>query len=395
MNRPLTIAVNAVGPRNVKEIIHSFAGAAMQTGSGTDKLQTIQGLRALAALLVVFQHALLTVIGTAAAPGSPFYGIVVSTGDNGVFLFFAISGFIMMYTSRNSFGEAGAPRRFIAKRLLRIVPLYWLCMGIYALKLAAQQNAPALPELLKSFAFIPYQNAEGFFHPVYPLGWTLNYEMLFYAIFAVTLVLSYRAATVVVISVMLALVAAGQWMSADQAGDIAFYYTRPIMLYFVLGIVVFLIYDALKERHLIDIGSGSRFAAFLFLVAVALPLLAGLTGIILSAYAVFAAIFLLLTYATIGRPTGSWNGPAWRLVLLLGEASFSIYLTHSFVMGPMGRIWSALHLPEGLWWLFCAGALVGASIFGVLTYLFVEKPLTRLAKSIFSPQSRTSGVSAG
>ncbi len=367
----------------------------MQITSGNEKLQTIQGLRALAALLVVFQHALLTIIGSAAAPGSPFYGIVVSTGDNGVFLFFAISGFIMMYTSRGKFGKPGAPRRFIAKRLLRIVPLYWLCMGIYALKLAAQQNAPALPDLVKSFAFIPYQNAEGFFHPVYPLGWTLNYEMLFYAIFAVSLVLSYRLATALVISLMLALVAAGQWLGADQSNAMAYYYTRPIMLYFVLGIIVFLAYDALKERQLLDIGSGNRFALFLVIVAVAAPLLAGVTGIILSPYAVFLAISLLLAYATIGQPSGRWDGLAWRTVLLLGEASFSIYLTHSFVLGPMGRVWSALHLPESMWWLFCGGALVGAAIFGVLTYLFVEKPLTRVTRAIFYPQPRLPGVSAG
>ncbi len=367
----------------------------MRVTSSNEKLQTIQGLRALAALLVVFQHALLTIIGSAAAPESPFYGIVVSTGDNGVFLFFAISGFIMMYTSRGKFGETGASRRFIAKRLLRIVPLYWLCMGIYALKLAAQQNPPVLPDLVRSFAFIPYQNAEGFFHPVYPLGWTLNYEMLFYVIFAVSLFLSYRLATVLVISLMLALVAAGQWWGADPSSALGYYYTRPVLLYFVLGVIVFLVYDALKERHPVDIASGNCFALFLLIAAAAAPLLAGMTGVILSHYAVFLAIFLLLSYAAIGRPSGNWDGLPWRTVMLLGEASFSIYLTHSFVLGPMGRIWKALHLPDGLWWLFCGGALVGAAVFGVLTYLFVEKPLIRLTTSIFSPQRRPAGVSAG
>jgi exopolysaccharide production protein ExoZ len=359
------------------------------------KLQTIQGLRALAALLVVFQHALLTIIGGAASPGSPYYGMVVSTGDNGVFLFFAISGFIMMYTSRNDFTEPGAPRRFFVKRLLRIVPLYWLCMGIYALKLAAQQTPPALPELLKSFAFIPYENAEGLYHPVYPLGWTLNYEMLFYAIFAVSLLLSYRVAIGFVVASLLALVAAGQFMGEALTNPLAVYYTRPVVLYFVAGIGVFLLYDALKGRRVISLGSGNAYLAFLLAVAAAGPLLASIFGIILSPYAVFLAVFLLMAHASLGDADGRWDGAGWRTVFLLGEASFSIYLTHSFVLGPMGRIWNMLQMPESLWWLFCASALVGASILGVLTYHFVERPLMRLTKSLFARPAKVSGASAG
>lgn len=65
-----------------------------------------------------------------------------------------------------------------------------------------------------------------------------------------------------------------------------------------------------------------------------------------------------------------------RLAVLLGEASFSIYLTHSFVVGPVGRIW-ARYFEIGSWPFAVLVLIVLCSVFGILVYRIVETPLTR------------------
>ncbi|MET0430390.1 MAG: acyltransferase, partial [Microvirga sp.] len=89
------------------------------------KLVHVQVLRALAALSVAFlhaQHDALTLAGRA--------GTVLALPDRlpwmaGVDVFFVISGFIMVYSSRDLFARPGGPAVFLARRVARVVPLYW------------------------------------------------------------------------------------------------------------------------------------------------------------------------------------------------------------------------------------------------------------------------------
>jgi exopolysaccharide production protein ExoZ len=128
------------------------------------QLKSIQILRAAAALGVLLDHAgrWLDV-----AP-------IVDIGAAGVDLFFVISGFIMVYTSERLFGQTGAPQRFLARRIIRIVPLYWTLTAFAALVLFGFG-----PNTLGSYLFIPTHRG-----PILTVGWTLNYEMMFYSLFA-------------------------------------------------------------------------------------------------------------------------------------------------------------------------------------------------------------------
>jgi len=125
-------------------------------------LQSIQVLRALAALLVVFAH---------------FEYIKPAVGGFGVDIFFIISGFIMAYIVNKSADS------FLYRRIIRIVPLYYamtfLAAGLYLAKPSWFRSLILTPATLaKSLLFIPYQIKDS--GPVLTLGWTLNYEMFFY-----------------------------------------------------------------------------------------------------------------------------------------------------------------------------------------------------------------------
>src|SRR5262245_61954213 len=94
-------------------------------------LTSVQALRALAALLVLVGHTVSNINRAAAATGAPTPAIVHLPGGFGVDLFFAISGFIMVVSSEQLFGLPGAGRTFLERRLVRIVPLYWLATLAY------------------------------------------------------------------------------------------------------------------------------------------------------------------------------------------------------------------------------------------------------------------------
>ena len=107
-------------------------------------------------------------------------------GGAGVDIFFVISGFIMVYTTMD---REITPWSFMADRIARIVPAYWAAtLGVFFLALVApsllQTSHMQWGELFKSLVFVPFRKANGLVQPVLFVGWTLNYEMFFYLMFA-------------------------------------------------------------------------------------------------------------------------------------------------------------------------------------------------------------------
>ena len=158
---------------------------------GGRSLQGLQVLRAVAALGVVFHHLPIFLEGKLGLTG-----VVppLLLGAAGVDLFFVISGFIMVYSSEPLFGRPHAPRVFLLRRLSRIVPLYWAATSFllgYLLLVGVAFVRVNLPwdVILTSYAFIPFPRRDGLMMPVLNVGWTLNYEMFFYLVFAAAILL--------------------------------------------------------------------------------------------------------------------------------------------------------------------------------------------------------------
>src|ERR1700730_16181483 len=137
---------------------------------------SVQALRAIAALAVVLCHA------------DQIHRWLLGLKDpypleqlaSGVDLFFVISGFVMVYSSRDLFAVKGAARTFFTRRVARIVPPYWAVMVIAIPLMALPSDWRSL---LGSYLFIPYRAPGDNIVPVYGVGWTLNFEMFFYALF--------------------------------------------------------------------------------------------------------------------------------------------------------------------------------------------------------------------
>lgn len=334
-------------------------------------IRNIQVLRALAAFLVVFVHVdlLLATVGL-----RPF-------GFGGVDLFFVISGFIMVYVTK---GRPTTPVSFMRQRILRIVPIYWvMTLGLFLLAMVKpdllQTTKANLADLLKSLFFIPYQRADLTVRPFLFVGWTLNYEMFFYVVFSVALTAGrYLRGILGVMIALTALVVFGAVFKPQQL-HLAFY-SQPIVLEFVIGMLIALTVERIPSRapapaaRILALGCG----VLAFVGLAVLPILSPKLPSLLTA-GIPAAIVL---YAAVALERWGWSVRN-RWILILGDASYVIYLSHPFVTQVASKVAMRFLHPQGLltWGLLALTlALVGAA--GVCLHFAVERPLSKLARRL-------------
>jgi exopolysaccharide production protein ExoZ len=120
-------------------------------------------------------------------------------GQVGVDIFFVISGFIMYFVHRGDFARPGMVKRFFLRRLVRVVPTYWLLttltvVGLVLLPGLFNSRTTDWGWITASYLFVPWQSPAGDISPPVGPGWTLNYEMYFYVIFGSLLLMPRRVA---------------------------------------------------------------------------------------------------------------------------------------------------------------------------------------------------------
>ncbi len=348
------------------------------------KLDSIQVLRAVAALLVIFCHGAGEILANHASVSPGVWQFINAKGLFGVDLFFVVSGFVMMHIIADKPTGATAAMRFVSERVLRIVPLYWtttLLSVFVGLVLPAlkHKNAYSVVYVLRSLFFIPSTNpSTGAPEPVLGLGWTLNYEMFFYVLIGLLLVLGVRRVFMAVLALFATLVVLGQVLAPEDI--VLRSWTHSIILEFGYGA---LLAQALRKGWCI--GAYARLALLVAGVAgwlVAAPSNADfvLRGVVwgLPAMAIFAA-------ATLGRTAPSYP----RSLSLIGDASYSLYLTHLFVMRVCSLI--VWHLPVApvlqiiIFMLVFPAAAIGVSI---LSYRKFELPTMRMGREFLKARQR-------
>ncbi|MEP7210318.1 MAG: acyltransferase [Alphaproteobacteria bacterium] len=285
-----------------------------------DHLVSIQVLRAFAALAVVAFHLSVSWREDFGLTSQPQPALLA--GAYGVDVFFVISGFIMSYTTAQA--HQRSPGRFMFKRLARIVPLYWtMTLAIFVFATLAPHAFHAVTsstaELLKSLFFFPYERTDGEVKPILFVGWTLNYEMFFYAVFAVSLLISRRFYLVITIAAIAGLSALGPFV---HGGILASFYTNGLMLEFVWGCLLFLAFDRWPKTlaalsPIWIVGVVLVLAQNNFEPGRLRPFEVGLPAVMIVG----------------GIVGGSMrDGPLRRTFARIGDASYSLYLGHPYVI---------------------------------------------------------------
>ena len=343
------------------------------------QIEPIQILRAIAALTVVVGHAQTEALVAAAKHGAAFSPSHLLPWGAGVDLFFAISGFIMVVASERLFAAPGGAGTFVARRLKRIVPLYWLATTLYvAIEFATRKHVGGL-DLAASYLFWPRDvYGDGVPRPIYALGWTLQYEMLFYALFAAFIALPRRRCVLAVAMVLAAGVAAGRSWPLP-AGPLAFW-TQPIVLEFAFGMAI-----GLAWREGLRLPTWAR--AALTVAAIAALAFDGLDaahkavtwitptdGTRVLAWGVPTAV--LVAAAALGKRSGSPR--ALVGLVALGDASYALYLVHPFVVLTLMRLYAAAGLAGPLgYWPFVGASLALAITAALAVHRWIELPAAR------------------
>lgn len=330
------------------------------------KINSIQYLRAVAVLLVVAFHCSTRLEDNLAPQVIEFLRV----GNGGVDLFFVISGFIMWTISAE---RPPTPGDFFLRRMTRIIPVYWimtsLWVAIAAVGLAAWVKLQ--PEhLLKSYLFIPHFSPEypGRIYPVLVPGWTLVYEMFFYALFALCLFLPKRARLGGLCGALLALVMAGPLLR--PTGAVMMTYTHPLLLEFMAGVLIAALWRARK----LPTGAAAGGLLLLGLAGFALSPLTGLEEA--KGRVIMWGVPAVLVIA--GALGSAWMQKKQGLLLAIGNASYSIYLCHIILITFLAKVWSRIPalahgMTGGL--LFFAVGITLACAGGWMVYRFLEQPL--------------------
>ena len=327
----------------------------------------IQMLRAIAALMVVAHHATIML----GQRNHMFIGNWLN-GASGVDLFFIISGFVMTISSAPLRSAVHPARTFLARRLERVVPMYWI---VTTVKVVVLLLVPALGlnvmgsarHVLDSYLFVPSYNPQGAMEPVVVVGWTLDYEMGFYLLFA--LALASRIKPVWVLAPTLVGLAVWRLVHAP-VGPVPFeFFQNTLLLEFLFGVLLGL---ALPHVRRVPWPAG-----LLLLVCGLLPLFLWWQPSVSVARGLMWGLPALAVVAGAISIEKRWGPHSPRWALELGDASYSIYLIHTFALPAVGLLLSRFRHPwagEVVLSLVAAVALSTAA--GELTYRLVERPIT-------------------
>jgi exopolysaccharide production protein ExoZ len=332
----------------------------------SNKYDIIQVLRFIAALMVITLHS------TYYASERLVHGLkLYGEGYNGVGLFFTISGFVMIISSQKLMKKVGGWKIFAVKRVVRIVPIYWVMTSYKLIVLLLTSSLVYharfdIVYVLKSYFFIPAINVDGLYEPFLSVGWTLNFEMFFYLLFTVALAIRTNA-TVFLSLIFIPLAVLSIFKTSHW----------PAVGFYADSIVLDFLYGMIAAQLIIR---GKKLSA-----QVAIPLiLIGLLYLFFpksaamvhyyskSNIVVGLATFLVVYGAACIEGKFGDKMPGW--LVYLGSASYSLYLVHPVIAPLAPTLLNKIHLKLPA--LSVAISLVFAITAGTIFYRFCEKPLS-------------------
>lgn len=338
----------------------------------------VQALRGIAAFIVVLFHFSGSTYSDAAL-NTTVLGRLAGLGAAGVDLFFCISGYVMLSAATRGNLTEVKPLKFLTLRLIRIMPMYWLAttllVGLYLLNYAGRIGLTgtlatprmAISYLVSSYALLPVANPlmPGRFEPFLGPGWTLSFEMYFYAVLALVARRGAPPAVILfrTVAAFLVIGLGAYFASPDSA--MGQFFANPVLAEFAFGAMVFLLLRRSRRFGAMAVLAGGT----LLLVGAVAPIDDTLRFLY---WGVPAALVLYGVIALDGRvriPT---------ILLWVGDASFSLYLLHTIVTYLFGGL-----LKRGLFQggaaptIAMVGTIIATVLCAIAFYRLVEVPVTK------------------
>lgn len=338
-------------------------------------LKNVQVLRAIAAMLVLFDHIngeLQHSDPGATTAFAPFRYI----GNAGVDLFFVISGFIMVTTSWSRFGRASSPGTFVLRRLARIFPPYWLVLvPIVVVYLTAAKHLmhahDGRGDVVASIFLLPQAH-----DPLLQVSWTLTFELFFYIVFAAILAAK-RSMLVPLLTVWFVFEVGARSLIGQTQNPYLAFLSTPLPIEFIVGAVVGYFYRIERLPFATTVGVGGAIAFAAVWLASAFPhATADLTKNDLARVVQFGIPAAAVVYGAVGREARYGTAaPAWAI--LLGNASYATYLWHVPITIVLGSVAMRLRVhgivADSIAQVASIAIVLAVSL---LAYRYFERPVT-------------------
>jgi exopolysaccharide production protein ExoZ len=339
---------------------------------------SIQFLRAAAALMVLGFHAVYT-----ANVYAGYSFAFNNAGAAGVDVFFVISGFIITYVTR---AGADSPARFLMRRLIRIAPPYWFYTTVTVCILLAMPSAYShlkfdFEHVLFSFLFLLSANNVNAVGTVLGVGWSICYEMYFYLLFAAFMLVPKRFAMAGMACVILLGALLEHVVAVPPFAQVAL---SALPLEFLAGCL-------LAKCYLRGVFLPRAIAIAAVAGGCALIYWSGTADVVASGRDSWRVVYFGLPAICVVAGLLSLDARGWirfpRLAISIGDASYSLYLSHQFLLFAIGKGWKMLGLHERLPAIAFLTVAVTISVFaGMLAYRWFERPVTRWLNQAWQAQ---------
>ena len=349
--------------------------------STSSKIKNIQALRGVAVLLVVFFH--MVTIEKKYGGTNALLPDYFQFGMFGVDLFFVISGFVMVTVTRGKFQQSRQAFTFLYHRISRIYPLYWFYSLLVLVAFLLQPsfvNSSQFGQvnILASFLILPQKHL-----PLLMVGWTLVHEMYFYLIFFLLLFFPEKQ-LVKCIGLWTAIIVFLQLYITPDSSPALRLISHPLTIEFIGGCLL-----AICTRQ-----KKNTFSAPFFLLS-----------------ALFLFVASILSYILYWQTTGHVEPLGWWRILIMGipailiifclvraehknfvlpgplcrigDASYSIYLSHVLTLSLIGRIWAEFSSDSTADnWFALPFMLLSVVAVGYISYVTVERPMIAASRKI-------------
>ena len=338
------------------------------------KFHSIQFLRFAAALLVAIFHMSREIAQAAQLePGEAYY-LLSSVGRAGVPVFFVVSGFVMYLTSQAYFGKPGASRTFIVRRAIRIYPIYWICAAFYLYYPVTADKSWTISSFLQSILLVP-----GHASAIIPPGWTLAYEMYFYAVFAIFL--SFQRTKAVKLLSLFFVLSVGLGIASDieRIHPIFSVATNFQIFLFLGGVLLGVV--ALDWKPAICRNRAFLFACFF----------SSLVGLILAPFLIekgipqtfaFGPPSLVLVATVVLLELSGFCPAGIKKLAWLGDSSYALYVIHWFILFHGARLFVSPGTNGGLALAVGSFLVIVCVLVGEFLHHGVEAPMIRSLRRI-------------
>lgn len=343
---------------------------------------SIQALRGIAAVLVVLFH--LRSMEDLHGQGRQILPSLLEFAYGGVDLFFVISGFVMVSVTAGSYRSPAGAGRFLLRRAWRIVPPYWFYTSLLVAPMLLMPGvldaSHGYGKIATSYLLWPQASL-----PILMVGWTLIYEAYFYLAMAVAIALlpeRYAGTFLAAWGVAAMAVHATTGANAPPWLTVA---SSPMVLEFIAGALVGLHWRRLPARYGLPCLS---LGAFAFVASMFVLAQAGAhePSPMLRTVVFGSASTVIVLGAVAWESAGPVRIPRW--LLILGNASYSIYLAHPFVISLTGRLWrnTAIGQVQGLHAASVVVAILLCLAVGIASYRWLERPVQSIGGFLFKPR---------